>query len=1164
MNPRLRKILLARPLQIAVALIAFYFLFGYFAVNPIAQRLLPWVAEKKLASRIAVEEVKFDPLWLTLTVSNLRLDRSNGSNLAGFKRLFVDLDANGLWHWNWHLTDIRLSGPYGAIDIDPQGKLNWADLIAKLNEDKTPSDTMPRVVIDHILIEDGKVQYTERNRPTPFNTELAPLALELDGFSTLPKDRGDYLLSAKMPEQGGTLRWKGDVGVNPVASAGSVEIEGVKLASLMPILKRQQLPVTITDGRADVRFSYGFAMVGDKGEPQPQALLAHVEAKIAQLAADLPGGKLSLGEAEANLPDIDLALQKGASLHVNDLDAHVRQLALTQSGKPLFKLDELAIKGIGYDLAENRLGIEDIALNGGELHAMRDQNGQLDWLKLMPASDATPAKAEAKSETKPQETKAKPFRFDIAKLQLQHWKASFEDQTFVHPLSAEVGDLEFSLKASGDENGIAVSGMEAALRKLALRSSLMPQPAATLADLHLQSSDVTLKDNTVNLGKLQLSGLETQVSLDAKQGVNWLALLEQRPATATTKTKASAASSTPWKVNLAGAALENGTIHVEDRYSGAPIVWDIQSAKLAADGLSLDLSKAVPIKAAFKIKQGGEFAAEGKLALAPLKGDLQIKLNGLPLKPFAPYVNRAAMLKLVDGQASTQGKLSLNQGKTLSGQYNGGFNVERLAIIEEVDNRPFLSWSSVASNSLKLSLAPNRLRMDEIRIVRPAGKLIIYEDRTLNVQHLIRAQAPSTAQAKPNSGDKPSAIDEFPVAVDRISVDNADLEFADLSLVPQFGTHINSLSGVINGLSSDAASTAQVELDGKVDEYGSARVRGSLQPFRATDFTDLKVSFHNLELNRLTPYSGKFAGRKIDSGKMSADLEYKIKNRQLLGENKFVINTLKLGGHVDSPEAVNLPLDLAIALLEDSNGVIDLDLPISGRLDDPQFSYGKVIWKALVNVVSKVVTAPFRALGKLLGISSDKLEAVVFDPGLPNLAPPEQEKLKAVADAMGKKPQLTLRIAPAYDAAADSAALQDMATRRDVAREMGLTLADNEQPGPVDLNNVKAQTAVENLLKDRKGEKRNIKALDTVKDYFRKPKPEDLPKYQAMLDALKATVKVNEADLTALAKARGDAIQHYLVQSAGLEAQRVGVQAPGKEASDGPGVKAKLELGVAK
>ena len=205
------------------------------------------------------------------------------------------------------------------------------------------------------------------------------------------------------------------------------------------------------------------------------------------------------------------------------------------------------------------------------------------------------------------------------------------------------------------------------------------------------------------------------------------------------------------------------------------------------------------------------------------------------------------------------------------------------------------------------------------------------------------------------------------MSIERLRIVGADAEFADLSLTPQFGTRMHDLGGVVTGLSTDPATTAQVELDGKVDEFGSARVRGSIQPFRATDFTDLKLTFRNLEMTRLTPYSGKFAGRKIDSGKLSVDLEYKIKDRQLAGENKFVVNKLKLGERVDSPDAMKLPLDLAIALLEDSNGIIDLDLPVSGSLDDPQFSYGRIIWKAIVNVLTKLVTAPFRALGKLLG-----------------------------------------------------------------------------------------------------------------------------------------------------------------------------------------------------
>lgn len=204
----------------------------------------------------------------------------------------------------------------------------------------------------------------------------------------------------------------------------------------------------------------------------------------------------------------------------------------------------------------------------------------------------------------------------------------------------------------------------------------------------------------------------------------------------------------------------------------------------------------------------------------------------------------------------------------------------------------------------------------------------------------------ATLVSTPASGTAPATKDQpapesFAIAVERISVADGDLVFADLSLRPQFGTYIHNLDGVINGLSSDATSTAQVELDGKVDDYGAARVHGSVQPFRATEFTGLKLGFHNLEITRLTPYSGKFGGRKIDSGK-------------LLGENKFVINTIKLGERVDSRDVFNLPLDLAIVLLEDSQGLIDIDLPISGSLDEPQFSYRKIIWKAVVNVLTKV------------------------------------------------------------------------------------------------------------------------------------------------------------------------------------------------------------------
>ncbi len=217
--------------------------------------------------------------------------------------------------------------------------------------------------------------------------------------------------------------------------------------------------------------------------------------------------------------------------------------------------------------------------------------------------------------------------------------------------------------------------------------------------------------------------------------------------------------------------------------------------------------------------------------------------------------------------------------------------------------------------------------------------------------------------------------------VRRVRLQNAKLDFADLSLRPQFAAKIYELNGVVTGLSTKRDARSQIELDGRIDEFGLARVRGQLNPFAPTDNTDLNVVFKNVDMVSASPYTMKFAGYKVAEGKISLDLQYKVRNRQLDGTNQIVLDKLTLGERIDSPDALKLPLELALAILKDSDGRIDLGLPVSGDMSDPQFSYGALIWKAVGNVLTKIVTAPFRALGNLLGISADKLEAIDFDAG---------------------------------------------------------------------------------------------------------------------------------------------------------------------------------------
>ena len=305
--------------------------------------------------------------------------------------------------------------------------------------------------------------------------------------------------------------------------------------------------------------------------------------------------------------------------------------------------------------------------------------------------------------------------------------------------------------------------------------------------------------------------------------------------------------------------------------------------------------------------------------------------------------------------------------------------------------------------------------------------------------------------------------DPFPVNIRRIRVNDAKLVFEDLSLRPQFGARIHELNGVITGLASDRATRSRIELDGRVDEFGSARIRGELNPFAPRANTDIGVVFRNVDLITASPYSMKFAGYKIAAGKISLDLRYKVKDSKLDGENKIVLDQLTLGERVDSPDALKLPLELAIAILKGSDGRIDLDLPVAGSLDDPQFSYGAVVWKAIVNVVTRIITAPFRALGGLFGMSGEKLETIDFDPGSAALTPPEHEKLRSIAQILDRRRQLKLAVPGAFSEMEDTPVLKRRAMRIEVLEASGLKTREGEEPGPLDYTS----STLRGVLRDR-------------------------------------------------------------------------------------------------
>ncbi|MFY9329761.1 MAG: DUF748 domain-containing protein [Georgfuchsia sp.] len=729
-------------------------------------------------------------------------------------------------------------------------------------------------------------------------------------------------------------------------------------------------------------------------------------------------------------------------------------------------------------------------------------------------------------------------------------------------------DYRFSL--SGPQIDLVLDQIEARIASFKLRTTQDALPLLALDDIVLKGGRFDLRQRNIVIASIAFSGGNASLLRNAEGRLNVLDLLlapaeEPAPSTAPKQvTPARQNAEADWHYRVGHIALSGLRADISDQTMSPVAQLALQDIAVDVDNLSDQLDKPWPLRASFSAGDGGRFEAEGSVVAAEPSVDIQIKLVGLSLKPVQSYLGAATTLTLASGVLSTAGRARYGPSGT---GYSGSVAVSNLRLTEAGSKADFMVWKSLTAR--KLEATPAALQIGDLALNGLNTQLIIARDKTVNLSGVMRPQpgiAPSPPASKTGRSTPPYRVD-----IDHLRITGSEMEFSDYSLMLPFGTHIHHLHGTINGISSRPGASGQIELDGQVDDYGLASASGQINLSDPTDSMDLKVIFKNIEMTRLTPYVATFAGRKIKSGKLSLDLDYKIKQRQLLGENKVVMDQLTLGERVESPQAKNLPLDLALALLQDSDGRIDLGLPVSGSLDDPQFSLGGIVWKVVTNLLTKVATAPFRALGALFG-DDETLENISFEAGRAQLTPPEREKLAKLAAALGKRPRLTLSLRGTW-AEPDRGALQDLQLRRAVAAKIG-QLADEQDPGPIPIDQPKTQTALEDLYADRVGSGE----LAALKEGFRKANPGQLKEsvtgqmlsgmtnvfhskqvlsesevaqlkgkdfHAVLYQRLRSGVVVTDAHLQTLAEARGASALAELM-GANVAVDRLTLQAAGK------------------
>ncbi len=581
---------------------------------------------------------------------------------------------------------------------------------------------------------------------------------------------------------------------------------------------------------------------------------------------------------------------------------------------------------------------------------------------------------------------------------------------------------DYRLGASASGLSLAVSNAAARLSALRLQASDTGETVLSVPSFSVEHAEANLLERSARVKSIKSSGGSILARQNADGSINWLALLNPRPAkSAAINTNAPA---TPFMVSVDDINIENYSIHFEDQKLAKPARLELDQLNLKVQGLSTRTNAPVLSSVSLRLNETGTVRIAGTALLFPPAADLEVHLESVSLPAFQSYVEEQLKLSLTSGWLNAQLRAHVAPSKVPLLKLTGQVEVTNLATLDQVTFQDFVKWDSLSVRGIDLQMRPNSVQVDEVKWIGLNSGLIIGTNQRPNLESILVKRTPEPAAKGPSATTNTPVppTPEIPVKLAALVFSNASFRFSDLSLQPHCNFEIKALNGVITGLSSDRQTTARVDLDGSVDERAPFSVAGKINPLSKDLFVDLTVSFTNTDLTAFTPYLEKYAGYPLQKGKLSLALRYEIAENKVQAQNGVLVDQFTLGARNNSPDATHLPVKLAVALLKDRQGRIALDFPIKGRLDDPQFSVGPIILKVFMNVLTKAVTSPFALLGAMVG-AGEELSFVAFEPGRSELTAAEGKKLETLAKALQERPALTLEISGSSDPGPDREAL---------------------------------------------------------------------------------------------------------------------------------------------
>jgi len=987
-----------RTALIVLALVVLYGLFGYLVLPGIIQSQAQKAVTNALHRNFTIERVQVRPYALAVSIHGAKMYEADGKAIfASFGELQLRVSASSLWHLAPVVSEVHLVDPFVHLARTGSNHYSTDDIVAALQAappgPKPPPAAKPgggpRFAVFNIQVDGGRFEFDDQ--PAQSRHVVSDLALGIPFVSSLPSQEKVF--------------------VEPHLSAA---IDGAPIAiqgKALPFASTREAVVELALQGVDV--------------PRYLAYLPFE-----------PRFRLSDAKLDLNLQATFRQPEKGPAAVILSGKVALKSLRIASlEGEPILSLPQLVIELGKTEPLAGRVDVASISITGLELNVVKDARGALNLEMLAPPAPVPVAAAqEAAPAAAPKDAAAASptMHVTLGKFELENVAVRFSDHNPAKPL-------------------------EAAIEQFGLRVS----------DVALDPQSKRVQIGQIESDSAQLRVLQggTAKGLPAG-GATSTAPQKAAEARVPAKTKSPEQAPAPWSVSAGTIAVHNWQARIESRGLPQPAITNVTAITFDAENLSSASGGPLgSIKLKAGVNRGGALSVGGALGLEPLHGDLALDLNSVDLLALQPYFTEAVNVLVTRAELTTRGKFLLDRSSdgAVRGGFRGDFALGPVATIDKVNGNDFVNWKLLSLRGVSVQLAPLSVEVGQIALNDFYARVIVDPTGRINLQDIARsggeqrsvtseqpptaaeqpqaaAEQPQAAAEEPQSAAAPAAKPQHataaassapvPIKIGEVALQAGRVRFTDNFIKPNYTANLVDLSGTVTGLSSSADSSATVDLHGEVND-APLTIGGQLNPLAADPSLDVKAGVHGMELAPLSPYSGKYVGYVIERGKLSFDVAYKLEHRQLNAQNRLVLDQLTFGEKVDSPSAISLPVRLAVSLLKDRNGVIDLDLPIGGSLDDPKFSVGAVIVKVLVNLVTKAVTAPFALLGSLFG-GGEELSFTDCDPGSAEIPAVGQTRLKGLSKALTERPGLTLQIDSRVDPETDREGLR----QRDLDRQL--------------------------------------------------------------------------------------------------------------------------------